>query len=197
MEFLERIRDYIRISGVAPISRRYFVMNAFDGAMTSLGIVVGAYVASGEPDPILIISAGLGASLAMGLSGFAGAYVTEEAERTRQLDQLEQSMLKDLKQSMIGRASRFASVWAGIVDGTSPALAAVVCLVPFFLSYLFPAQLSIVLAIQLSVAITLILLFMLGVFLGKISDRNIFLHGMKLLGVGVVLTVVLLVFKSI
>lgn len=33
------------ISGIAPIGKRYFIMNAFDGATTILGIVVGAYVA--------------------------------------------------------------------------------------------------------------------------------------------------------
>ena len=45
MKFLEKLRRYIRISEVAPISRRYFIMNAFDGATTILGIVIGAYVA--------------------------------------------------------------------------------------------------------------------------------------------------------
>ncbi len=193
MKLLETIRNYIRISRVASISRRYFIMNAFDGAMTSPGIIVGAYVAPLEPNPIFIISTGLGASLAMGLSGFAGAYVTEEAERTRELDTLERSMLKNLKKSMIGRASHFASVWAGIAFGLSPALAALVCLVPFFLL----SVLSLTLAIQLSITTTLLVLFLLGAFLGKISGRSAFLHGMKLLCVGAVLTVILLVFKSI
>ena len=189
MKFLEKIRDYIRISRAAPISRRYFIKNAFDGAMTSLGIVVGAYVA-GDPEPFFIISAGLGAALAMGLSGLVGAYATEEAERTRELESLERSMLKDLQESVIGRASRFASVWAGIVDGLSPALAAIACLAPFFL---FP----IASAIQLSIVITLLVLFLLGAFLGKISRRNMLLHGIKLLCVGLVLTFILIVFKSI
>lgn len=179
----------MRISRVAPISRRYFIKNAFDGAMTTLGIVVGAYVA-GDPEPFFIISAGLGATLAMGLSGLAGAYVTEEAERTRELESLERSMLKSLKESVIGRASRFASIWAGIVDGLSPALAAIACLAPFFL---FPTAF----AIQLSVVIALVVLFLLGTFLGKISNRNMLLHGIKLLCVGLVLTLILLVFKSI
>ena len=189
MRFLEKIRDYTRISGFAPIGRRYFIKNAFDGAMTSLGIVVGAYVA-GDPNPFFIISAGLGASLAMGLSGLVGAYVTEEAERTRELESLERSMLKDLDKSVIGRASRFASLWAGMVDGLSPALAAVACLAPFFL---FP----ITFAIQLSIVIALFVLFLLGVFLGKVSSRNVFLHGMKLLCVGLILTFILLAVKTI
>ncbi|MDH5376372.1 MAG: hypothetical protein OEZ21_11250, partial [Candidatus Bathyarchaeota archaeon] len=75
MKFLEKLRRYIRISGVAPISRRYFIMNAFDGATTILGIVIGAYVAEITSE-FLVIWSGLGATLAMGLSGFVGAYMT-------------------------------------------------------------------------------------------------------------------------
>jgi len=55
-------------------------MNAFDGATTVLGIVIGAYVA-GITNEFWVIWSGLGATLAIGLSGFAGAYMTEEAER--------------------------------------------------------------------------------------------------------------------
>ena len=59
MKFLEKIRSYIRISGIAPIGRRYFIMNAFDGATTILGIVVGAYVA-GVTNQFCVIGSGLG-----------------------------------------------------------------------------------------------------------------------------------------
>lgn len=131
MKFLEKIRRYIRISEVAPISRRYFIMNAFDGATTILGIVIGAYAAE-ITNELWVIWSGLGVSLAMGLSGFAGVYMTEEAERENKLNALENSMLMDLKDSVIGKASRFASLWAGIVDGVSPALTALACLTPFF-----------------------------------------------------------------
>lgn len=194
MNFLEKIREYIRISEVSSITRRYFVMNAFDGAMTVLGIVVGAYVA-GINDSSWVISAGLGASLAMGLSGFAGAYMVEEAERTQELNTLERAMLKNLDESVIDKASSFASVWTGIVDGVSPAIAAVICLIPFFLSSLNVFLID--LAIQLSIVTALVILFLLGMFLGKASGRSVVLHGMKMLGVGVVLTIVFFAFKLI
>lgn len=81
------------------------------------------------------------------------------------------------------------------MDGVSPAVSAIVCLVPFFLS--FYGILSINLAIQLSIAVGLFLMFLLGAFLGKISDRNVILHGVKTLCVGIILTVVLLIFKLV
>lgn len=192
MKFLEKIRRYIKISGVVPISRRYFIMNAFDGATTILGIVVGAYVAE-IPDESWVILSGLGATLAMGLSGFAGAYMTEEAELARKLHVLEKAMLTDLKNSVVNKASRFASLWVGIVDGISPALTGVTCLTPFFLSS--RGLFSISFAIQLSVAIALLMMFLLGIFLGKISRKNMLYHGTKMLFVGLIITLVFLTFK--
>ena len=51
---LKEWKRYYQVSEVGPITRRYFVMNAFDGALTMLGVVIGAYVA-GILQPILII----------------------------------------------------------------------------------------------------------------------------------------------
>jgi predicted membrane protein (TIGR00267 family) len=192
MKFLEKIRRYIKISEVAPISRRYFIMNAFDGATTILGIVIGAYAAEITNESWVIWS-GLGVSLAMGLSGFVGAYMTEEAEREKKLNALEKSMLTELTDSVVGKASRFAFLWAGIVDGVSPALAAVVCLTPFFLSS--HGLFSINFAIQLSVAVALSIMFLLGVFLGKISNRNMLFHGAKMLFVGLIITFIFFMLK--
>ena len=41
---IKRWKNYSKISGVGAITRRYFVMNAFDGALTMLGVVIGAYI---------------------------------------------------------------------------------------------------------------------------------------------------------
>lgn len=192
MKLLEKMKRYIRVSGVAPISRRYFIMNAFDGATTMLGIVVGAYVA-GITEEFWIAWPGLGATLAMSLSGFVGAYMTEEAERASEMKVLEKSMLTKLTDTVVGRASRFASLWASLIDGLSPALAALCCLLPFFLSSI--GLFSTTSASQLSILIGLVIMFLLGAFLGRISKRNVVLHGLKMLAVGLVITVVFLALK--
>jgi hypothetical protein len=59
-------RNLVQI-GADEIARRYFVMNAFDGALTILGVVVG-FAISHEGNARLVLSAGAGASLAMGIS---------------------------------------------------------------------------------------------------------------------------------
>lgn len=124
---------YIRITHVSGLARRYFIMNGFDGSMTMMGIIVGSWVL-GVEDPKIIVTAGLGGSLFMGVSGFFGAYITEKAERKRRLKTLERSMLTDLNESIHGEAYDFVSVYAALIDGLSPALTAVISLIPFILA---------------------------------------------------------------
>lgn len=154
---------------MAPIARRYFFKNGFDGSMTLLGIIVGAWIA-GVSSPWIIVAAGLGACLAMGVSGLFGAYMTEKAERERDLKELEESMLTDLNDSIHGEASTFVSVFAALVDGLSPALTAIISIFPFILSTM--GFLAINDAYMLSLVSTQIILFSLGLFLGKTAKAN-------------------------
>jgi predicted membrane protein (TIGR00267 family) len=180
---IKRWKKYSEISGVASITRRYFVMNAFDGALTMLGVVIGAYV-SGVLQPIVIITAGIAGSIAMGTSGISGAYMTEKAERTKKLKGLERAMLKDMKDGLHGKSHRFATIYAAIVDGVSPALAAMIVISPFFMVNF--NLISSEIAFFSSISITLLILSLLGVYLAKISDESLIKYGIQMLFVGVI-----------
>ena len=130
---LEKWKEYYKISEVGQISRRYFVMNAFDGALTMLGVVIGAAVSNSLQNPAIIISAGIAGSIAMGASGMSGAYMTEKAERTKKIKDLEKAMLTDMSNGIHGKSHRFAAIFAAVVDGVSPAMAAMIVISPFFL----------------------------------------------------------------
>lgn len=169
-------------------------MNGFDGSMTMLGIVVGAWIA-GVSNPWGIVAPGLGACLAMGVSGLFGAYITERAERERSLKELEESMLTDLNDSIHGDASNFVSVFAALVDGLSPALTAVVSLFPFMLS--MTGILFIRDAYVLSLSFTLVVLFSLGLYLGRTAKVNLWrclLYGVGMVIAGFLVAVVVLLF---
>ncbi|MGQ9639794.1 MAG: hypothetical protein ACUVUB_05010 [Candidatus Bathyarchaeia archaeon] len=116
-EHIRSVRFYLRLAEATAISRRYFVMNAFDGALAALGVILGAWV-SGPVQPETIVGAGAGMSLAMGMSGFSGAYMAERAERLRRLRELERSLLTSLERSIHGKALRVATIWAATVDAT-------------------------------------------------------------------------------
>jgi len=191
-ETLRKFKSYLRVTGADSISRRYFVMNSFDGAMTMLGVIVGAW-ASGAVNPRVIIGIGLGASLAMGVSGFSGAYMAERAERKRRLSRLKRAMLTDLGKTMHGKASRFASFWTALVDAISPFMAAVISMLPFFLASadLIPAGTAAVVSIVLIMGI----IFSLGMFLGRISKESMLLSGARTLAAGI-LTALIIAFVA-
>jgi predicted membrane protein (TIGR00267 family) len=190
---MERWKKYHRISGVGDITRRYFVMNAFDGALTMLGVIIGAYIA-GILNPIPIISAAVAGSIAMGTSGMSGAYMTEKAERTKKLKELENAMITNLKNGLHFKSHRFAMIFAAIVDGVSPAIASILVVSPFFLVNI--GFIGIKTAFYSSIFLTLIILFVLGIYLAFISDESMIKYGFQMLVIGLV-TAFLCVLTSI
>ena len=181
---LKEWKRYHRISDVGKITRRYFVMNAFDGALTMLGVVIGAYFSGVINQPTIIISAGIAGSIAMGASGISGAYMTEKAERTKKLKELEKAMLSDMKESVHGKSQRFATIFAALVDGFSPAIAAMIVISPFFIANF--GLISYEIAFFVCIAITMIVLVLLGIYLAKISDESLIKYGILMLFVGLI-----------
>lgn len=179
-EFLKEIQSYNQIAGIAEIARRYFAMNAFDGVLTTIGVLVGNYLA-GVRDLSIPIRIGIATSIAMGISGLWGAYLTETAERQRELADLQKISLIDQSKTSIGRASRFAVIVVSIVDGLAPALAAMIVMIPLFLGPLIQNP---VLSYGFAAGLALLSLFALGMFLGKVSEASLIGYGFKTLLAG-------------
>ena len=171
------------------IARRAFVNNAFDGALTLLGILMGNIIL-GEVHPQTIISTGLSACLAMGVSGSLGRYFSERAESKRTVKQIEDYMFTDLSGSSIERESQRKVLLISVVDGLSPALAAVIPLTPFFLVQ--ATLMVLTTGIITAFILVFLVLFVLGLFLGRISDENMLLHGFMVVGVGFVISLIIL-----
>ena len=179
----KRWKQYSNISGVGDITRRYFVMNAFDGALTMLGVVIGAYIA-GALNSITIISAGIAGSIAMGASGMSGAYMAEKAERKKKIKDLERAMLTDMSNGLHEKSHKFAATFAAIVDGASPAMAAMFVITPFFLANI--GLIDPEFAFFGTIGLTLLVLTLLGIYLAKISEENMILYGIQMLFVGLI-----------
>lgn len=177
-----KLSYYDEITGMSKILRRYFVLNAFDGALTIFGVLIGAYIAK-TTDPSFIIKVGLATTIAIGVSGVWGSFFTEMAERKRELREIEKAVHRKLDNTEIKEAYDFASVITAIVDGGSPFIAALFVLTPFFLS---PIILDIQTAYYSSFGLAMIVFFLLGAFLGKLSDESVWITGLKLVGAGIV-----------
>ncbi len=178
---LQRLREYDQIADIGQIARRYFAMNAFDGILTMIGILMGNFTA-GVSQPNIVVSTGLATSVAMAMSGLWGTYMTETAERRRSLDDLEGLTLSDLSDTRIGEASRAAIVIVTLVDSVSSFGAALVVLTPFFLAS-WVADIAVL--YWASIAIALLSLVGLGIFLGRLSRTNILISSLKMLVAGV------------
>jgi predicted membrane protein (TIGR00267 family) len=180
-EFLEELQTYNQIIGIAEIARRYLAMNAFDGVLTTIGVLAGNYLA-GVRDLSIPIRTGIATSIAMGISGLWGAYLTETAERRRELSELEKVSLIDQSGTSIGKASRFAVIVVSVVDGLAPAISAMIVLIPLFLGNLIGNP---ILSYALAGIVALLSLFGLGIFLGVVSEEsNLLVYGMKTLLAG-------------
>jgi len=171
-----------RYSGAEEYSRRYAVMNAFDGVVTILGIILGSTLL-GEAGARSIIAAGIGALVAMGISGASGTYMAEKAEQERRIKEIEEAMLTRLDKSVITEARAMAAVIAAVIDAFSAVLAGLLVLLPYFASAL--NLLSSDLSFYLSLELSLGLLFLLGLFLGRIAKRSLIASGLKSLAIGV------------
>ena len=187
---INRIRLYIKVTHITDIARRYFVKNGMDGSMTALGIVLGSWAARVE-NPYVIVMAGLGACLAMGVSGLFGAYITEKAERRKIIKDLEEAILSDLEGSLQQNASEFVPTLAALVDGLSPALTATISLIPFILS--IAGFLSIWDSYTASIVLTFGTLFALGLYLGRIARERMWLYGLQMVAAGVVIAFVVFI----
>jgi predicted membrane protein (TIGR00267 family) len=179
---------------MTPIARRYFIKNGFDGSMTVLGIIVGSWIV-GVSEPEIIVTAGLAACLAMGVSGLFGAYMTEKAERKSHLKTVEAAMLTDLSDSILSDASNFVSLYAAFIDGASPMLTAVISLIPFILT--LTGTFTIWDAYIASFILTLATLFSLGLYLGRIAKENILLYGVQTVAAGILIVAIVLLLSAI
>jgi predicted membrane protein (TIGR00267 family) len=186
---LNRLRFLFRLAHAHKIARRYFVTNGFDGALTILGLIMGFYATGGVSIPV-VINACLAAAIALAVSGLASAYVSEAAERERELKELEQALVEDLGDSAHGEAARRVPLLIAAVNGLAPLSMALVIVTPLWLS---EAGVALPLApLECAMGVALVTLFLLGTFLGTVSGGFWLWNGLRTLGIALLTALVIL-----
>jgi len=188
--WLKKVRFQFKLTKSGAIVRRYFVIGAFDGALTILGVILGAYVGEGIDHPELarqlIIGAGLAGGIALAVSSTVGAYEAERVEHQLSHQHLEKAMLRPVEGDRKGAMKVSISVSA-IVHGVAPLLAAFVPLVPFFFMGLHEAVVT-------AIAMTLSFLFILGAYMGSLIKEMLVYTGLRFViaGLGTAIILILL-----
>jgi len=206
-------KQYGKLSDLGEISRRKFFNNCFDGALTCAGIISGIFISFLNPEntikftPQFILITGFATTLAIGISGLWGAFLSEEAERKKKVSNIKRDMAivedtaeeddqnnkgNNNNKTILEKAERFATIIASLVDGGAPAVGSTLPLIPFF----FGVSLTITHFI-FSYVILAGLLVYLGIFLGNISGGGKLRYALHLVTAGVVTLLVTLLLGQI
>lgn len=180
--FVERLRAV----EVGPLSRRYFVSNGFDGALTCVGLVVGALL-SGVTEGVTVLRVGLGAAVGLGTSGVWSVWEIERAEGRARLRRVERAMLTDLDGSELDRTNRAARIVTALASGTGPVVGALVPVSPFLFE---GTLLSMAEATVAAVAVACALLFAFGSYVARVAGLNPYVAGARMGLAGLVVAVV-------
>jgi predicted membrane protein (TIGR00267 family) len=163
------------------LSRRYFVSNGFDGALTCVGLVVGALL-SGVGDGVTVLRVGIGAAVGLSTSAVWSVWEIERAEKRAELQALEASMLAELRGTAPERRRRREQVVNAVASGFGPVVGILVPLGPFLLE---GVALSMVEATLASVGTAVAVLFTFGAYLSGGSDRRWYVAGVRMGAAGV------------
>ncbi len=181
--FLRDFREVVSYyEDVRSIARRMFVTNSFDGILAAIGVNVGGF--SPDADPIRIGLGIVGGGVAMGVfSGIIGVYLSERAERLREIVELERKMAKPLRGSVYWKAARLVPVYTALWSGLGIVLFPTLVAAPYFL-----ASFGLVGAMQafyLSLAVSLALMGFLGYYLAVVSGEDKLRSVARAVGIGV------------
>lgn len=170
-----QLRLLLGITGTHSIVRRYAVVNGFDGALTMLGMLLGFYM-SEAVQLTIVINACLGVSVALAISGLSSAYLSESAEQQQALDELRGAMVSDMEDSAHSRAAMLAPFLVALANGTAPLAMGLLIMMPLWLSHL-GMDLG-MRPIELALLTALGLIFLLGVFLGRVRGTSLLISGL-------------------
>jgi len=184
-----RLREYDEITNVRPIIRRYFVIGAFDGALTVLGIILGASAfGSAEEHKAIILSASIGAAIALAVSSAVGAYEAERVEKKLDIRTIERALLARLSEEH-REAFRFAAILSALVHGVAPLFAAILPIIPFVFLDVDRATIA-------AILITFAILFFLGAYLGNLIRERVVVTGLRFVAAGIGTAIVLWLFGA-
>jgi predicted membrane protein (TIGR00267 family) len=154
-----------------------------------LGLNMGFYTSGGVPTQTAI-TASLGATIALSVSGVTSAYISESEERKKELVELERALVTDLADTEYGKASKWVPIWVALVNGFAPLSISLFIITPLWMDQFgVPLPLA---PLESTIIMAFIAIFFLGVFLGKLSGSFWLWTSLKALIIGLVTCIIIL-----
>jgi len=186
--------------------KRYLIRGFIDGVLSSLGVVIGASTAIGATvgsnnataASAIIIAAGIGGGVANGLSNILGASVGEKLVKEIELGEIEKAMLKrggELHGTAVDDKLNEKLWSSAIYDGIATFIGSSIPVLPFIIGALF--LITDMIALYTSIIISLVVFFILGIYIGKIAREQVMISGLKLVAFGVVTVIITTLIRTI
>ena len=175
--FLQRLTRALDLE----IARRYFALNLFDGILTVLGFTVNYFFLGGR-NPSVLLASGLIISIGMAISGLTSAMLVEYSELQKELNELEKALFRDLDGTHIARTKMATALMNTLVNAVAPILGALAVLFPILLTSI--GLIGFTQAFELSLFLSMLSLFLLGVYLGKNAGSRPIVYGFTMVLAG-------------
>ena len=186
VQLLTGLRETLKLEGVGPIIRRFFINTLFDSTFALLGIVVGSAFAGVGLNVVIVTM--LSTALALGISTGVSVYEAESMEQERKISDLEKALFTDLKDTSIEKTAK-STIWlATLINFATPLFSFSITITPFIFVALGLLQIGV--AAWISVALALGTLFGAGVYLGRVGKTNPYLKGVRMVLFGVLAFVI-------
>ncbi len=180
---------------------RYIIRGFVDGLLSTLGVVIGASTALGTGSELeasrIIIAAGIGGGVANGISNILGAFMGEKVAAHKRFEKIEKAMLKKeaLRGTKVDEKTKNRVISSGIADGLATIGGSIIPVLPFIL---IPVLLfSAFTALYIAISASILIFFVLGIYIGKISKENIILSGAKMAAFGGVTALIAHLIRSV
>ncbi|MFH1821680.1 MAG: VIT1/CCC1 transporter family protein [Methanobacteriota archaeon] len=160
--------------------RKHFIRGMVDGSLSTLGIVIGA---SAAILPI-ILAAALGGMMANSISNALSAFSSERVFQFSELRKTERSMVrKSLKGSVPEHKKRRATAKASLADGSATIVGGLIPILPYLL-------VPIATAMFISTGLVIATIFVIGMYIGKLSKENILFSALKMAVFGIAVVII-------
>lgn len=157
-----------------------FYRGFVDGALSTLGIVIGASSASVE----VIIAAGFGGTVANGFSNLLSAYSAEGVEKYKELRETEAAMgSMDLRGTQPERRISKTTIAMGLTDGMATLIGGTIPIIPFL--FLDTKD-----ALIMATGIIIAAVSLIGVYIGRLSKRNTWYSALKMGGLTIIVAII-------
>lgn len=158
--------------------QKYLINTLFDSINSILGVVIGLYLAN-EKSVYIFIMTIISTALALGISSGSSIYEAEIFEQIRKIKEIDKHMIINSEDdSIMVKKAKITGFFVGVINLLTPLLIATI----FILLFLICPDLS--LAFWSAIVISGVILFVSGVYFGKMNEMYPLKRGLRMLLIG-------------